>query len=35
MGNGSTRRPSRVPKDQVDKNWEKIFGPKKPGGKGG
>ena len=28
MSKGSHRRPSSVPMEEVDKNWERIFGKK-------
>ena len=30
MGKGSNQRPSDVPKEQFDKNWDKIFSKDKP-----
>ena len=29
MGKGSQRRPRRIPGDDYDSAWDKIFGPKK------
>lgn len=30
MGKGSNQRPSQVPKNKYDENWDRIFGKKKP-----
>lgn len=29
MSKGSNQRPSQVPKDKYEENWERIFGKKK------
>lgn len=29
MGKGDGRRPTLIPKEQADANWDAVFGPKK------
>lgn len=29
MGKGSKRRPTKIPRDKFEDNWERVFGDKK------